>query len=332
MKIAVVGAGAWGTTVAALLSEKGYQVSIWCRESEVAESINKERKNSLFLPEVTLPPLEAFTEFQKLKEADLLVNAVPVQFIRDVWENIKSYLNKPKPVVNLSKGIEVSTGKRVSEIFSDLFGEIPYAVLSGPSFAAEVALKKPTAVSVASKDLNFAEKVQHIFHTRFFRVYTHHDVTGVELAGALKNVFAIAAGISDGLNLGLNARASLINRSIVEMAKLGKAMGAKIKTFWGLAGMGDLVLTCTGDLSRNRSVGLRIGKGEKLSDIVKSMKSVAEGVETTKAVYRLSYELGIDMPIATEVYKILFENKEPLASIKNLMEREPKFEFYWIED
>ncbi len=323
--LGVVGAGSWGTTVANLLAQKGNRVFLWCREREVAESIAKRRENTLFLPEVRLSDnIEPVMDVERMIECEVLVNAVPVQYVRGVWEKLKGFSGV---VVNLSKGIEVKTGKRVSEVLADL-GITRYTVLSGPSFAKEVALGKPTAVTVASKDEKLAVMVRDTFSTSHFRVYSHTDVVGVEIAGALKNVMAIAAGICDGLGLGLNARASLINRGLVEMARFGTALGAEEKTFWGLAGMGDLVLTCTGDLSRNRRLGIEIGKGKSLEEVLSSTLSVVEGVETVKAVKGMAEKMGVEMPISLEVYRVLFEGKSPEKSVKDLLERELKFEFH----
>ncbi len=322
--IGVIGAGSWGTTIATLLAEKGNPVLLWCREPEVAEAVNEKRENHLFLPGVKLPDaVRATTELKELADCRLVVNAVPVQFIRDVWSMMDF---TPEVVVNLSKGIEVKSGRRVSEVLSS-FGVENYVVLSGPSFAKEVAQKKPTAVTVASEREELAVMARELFYTSYFRVYSHTDVVGVEMAGALKNVIAIAAGISDGLGLGNNARASLINRGLMEMARLGRAMGARLETFWGLSGMGDLVLTCTGDLSRNRRLGMMIGKGMRLGEALKSLEGVAEGVETSRAVMSIARELKVEMPICTEVYRVLFEAKSPLDSVKDLLGREPKFEF-----
>ncbi|BAT71774.1 glycerol-3-phosphate dehydrogenase (NAD(P)+) [Thermosulfidibacter takaii ABI70S6] len=323
--VGVVGAGAWGTTVANLLAKKGLQVCLWCREKEVKESVEREKQNNLFLPGVKLSEnIKPTNNLKELEDCSVLVNAVPVQFIRQVWDGFDF---KCDYLVNLSKGIEVKTGERVSEIFKDL-GIDRYVILSGPSFAKEVALEKPTAVTVASDSEELAVSARELFSTSCFRVYSHTDVVGVEIAGALKNVIAIAAGISDGLGLGLNARASLINRGLVEIARFGVAFGAQEKTFWGLAGMGDLVLTCTGDLSRNRRLGLEIGRGRKFEEIVASSRSVFEGSETVKAVKKLADEKGIDMPISFEVYNILVKGKDPLLSVRHLLERELKFEFH----
>ena len=327
LMIGVVGAGSWGTAVANLLAKRGYPVVIWCREKEVAESINTFRENRFFLKGVRLDSgIRATNHLSDLSDAEVLINAVPVQFIRSVWENLT--VDGADLVVNLSKGIEVATGKRVSQVLGDFGVDASrYAVLSGPSFALEVAHGKPTAVTVAAEDEKLAKRAMSLFNSDAFRVYAHTDVVGVEIAGALKNVMAIASGISDGLGLGLNARASLINRGLVEMARLGVALGAQLQTFWGLAGMGDLVLTCTGDLSRNRRLGLRIGKGERLEEILASTREVVEGVETVRAVVAIARDLGVEMPISFEVYSILFEGKDPLKSVKDLLNREPKFEF-----
>ncbi len=325
MRVGVVGAGSWGTAVANLLADKGLEVLLWCREEEVEVSIKEKRENELFLPGVRLSNnIEPTLEISDLRGVDFLVNAVPVQYIRSVWED---FVSPNVPVVNLSKGLEVRTKERVSQIFEDM-GCSEYAVLSGPSFAKEVAVKKPTAVVVASEDPKISVFVRDVFAADYFRVYSHTDVVGVEIASALKNVMAIAAGISDGLGLGHNARASLINRGLFEMARFGIACGAKAETFWGLAGMGDLVLTCTGDLSRNRRLGLAIGRGATLKEALSSFRGVVEGVETVRAVVEMARDMEVEMPISEEVYRILFEGKEPRESVSDLLRRELKWETF----
>ncbi len=325
--IGVVGAGSWGTTVANLLASKGHGVLLWCREPEVAEAINSRGENPLFLPGVRLAPgIRAVCDLGELSCCRVLVNAVPVQFISSVWRGFRPDADL---VVNLSKGIEVATGRLVSQIFADM-GFENYAVLSGPSFAVEVAKGLPTAVTVASRREELAVAARDLFSFKTFRVYSHTDVVGVEVAGALKNVIAIASGICDGLGLGSNARASLINRGLVEIARFGVALGAELSTFMGLAGVGDLVLTCTGDLSRNRRLGLEIGRGKRLEEVLSSSRSVVEGVQTVRAVVSMAERLSVEMPISLEVYRVLFEGKSPAHSVRDLMRREPKFEFHWV--
>ncbi len=334
MRIAVVGAGAWGTTIAHLLATKGFEVCLWCYEREVAEAVNALHENILYLRGYKLSSeIKATHLMEDLKEADLYINAVPVQYIRSVWERLKVHLKDGSiSVVNLSKGIEVKKKELVHEILFEILEErLVYAVLSGPSFAVEVMEGKPTAVTVSSNNQEFAVSMRELFSASNFRVYSHDDVVGVEVAGALKNVIAIAAGICTGLGLGYNAIASLITRALVEIARFGEVLGAKSHTFFGLAGMGDLVLTCTGDLSRNRKVGIEIGKGKSLEGALRKLRGVAEGVETVRAVVEMSKELGVEMPISYEVYQVLFCGKRPYESIATLMGREAKFEFYWIK-
>lgn len=332
MKIGVLGAGSWGTTLANLLASKGYNVILWVREEGLLEEIKKKRINTWFLPEIKLNSNLCYTN--SLKEAvidtDFILIVVPAQFIREVVREIGPYLTKNKIIVCASKGIEVGSLKTLSQvIFEELSGLEPiYGVLSGPSFAKEVSLGYPTAVSIGCDHKQVCERLQKIFSTKTFRVYRNEDYRGVELGGAIKNVIAIGAGICDGLGFGYNPRAALITRGLAEMSRLGVMMGAKKETFMGLSGLGDLVLTCTGDLSRNRKVGLRIGRGEKLNDILNSMKMVAEGVKTCEALYELGRKKGVDMPITTQVYKILYEDKDPKSAVEELMVRDLKPEYY----
>ena len=335
MVIGVVGGGSWGTALAQLLAQKGHRVKLWILEPHLVEEIREKRENSLFLPGVSLSsriyPTNSLEEV--LEGSELLVNVVPTQYIRSVWGVVASKVPSV-PLVSASKGIEVSTLKTPDAIFEDILGKgglERWACLSGPSFAREVARGLPTAVTLACRDQSLARELAGIFMTPRFRVYTHDDVVGVELGGALKNVIAIAAGICEGMGLGQNARAALITRGLAEMSRLGVTMGAKPLTFLGLSGMGDLVLTCTGDLSRNKTVGVRIGKGEKPQEIMKGMSMVAEGVPTARAVVALSEKLDVDMPISAEVYKILYQDKEPAEALEGLMERAPRPEFYWVQ-
>ena len=332
LNIGVIGAGSWGTTLAKLLADKGNSVTVWSYLSETALEINEHGANSVFLPDIKLPDnLKATTDLESAcADKDLILSISPSHTVRGLIEQVKDIINENTLLVSASKGIENDTLKSMSDVFDEILGverakEVTY--LSGPSFAHEVSRELPTAVSAACLNISTAKKVQEIFSTNFFRVYSCTDVVGVELGGALKNVIAIAAGISDGLGFGHNTRAAIITRGLAEISRLGENMGAQPLTFLGLSGIGDLVLTCTGDLSRNRSVGLRIGQSEKLDDIIASMKMVAEGVKTSKAVFRLSELKNIDMPIAKEVYLMLYENKAPLESVKDLMGRDLKDEF-----
>ena len=332
IKVGVIGAGSWGTTLGKLLAEKGDDVTIWSYTQGPANDINERKENKDFLPGIILPDnLTATSDLHSACEGkDLILSISPSHTVRGILEKARDAIDTKSLIVSASKGIEEDTLKTMSDVFHEVLGverarKVTY--LSGPSFAKEVSLKAPTAVSAACADINIAKKVQGLFSTNYFRVYSCTDVIGVELGGALKNVIAIAAGIADGLGFGYNTRAAIITRGLNEISRLGVSMGAEPITFLGLAGLGDLVLTCTGDLSRNRSVGLRIGHNEKLKDVLASMKMVAEGVNTSKAAYRLSIAKKIEMPITKEVYLTLYEDKPPIESVKDLMTRDLKEEF-----
>jgi glycerol-3-phosphate dehydrogenase (NAD(P)+) len=330
-KIAVIGAGSWGTTLADLLAKKGHAVTLWAYEAELVQQMKVTRENNLFLPGIRLNDELTFTN--DLEEAyrgcTMVLNVVPSQVLRAVLRNSIPFLPHGITIVSASKGIEVDTLAIISDIYAEVIPEtleMSFAALSGPSFAREVAQEMPTAVTVASEWEEVAHRVQEAFTTNFFRVYRNHDVIGVELGGAIKNVIAIAAGISDGLGFGSNTRAALITRGLAEMTRLGVAMGADTATFAGLAGMGDLVLTCTGDLSRNRSVGMQIGQGRQLSEILGEMRMVAEGVKTTESAYNLSHKLGVEMPIIDQMYQMLYRNKPAREAVLELMTRNLKAE------
>ena len=330
MKTAVIGAGAWGTTLANHLAKKGEATSLWVREAELAEEMRTKRENTWFLPGMKLSEdLFISSEMSEvLRNAECHLMVVPAQFCRRVLSDIREMLPKRPVMVCASKGIELTTLSPMSRVFEEaLEGKKPrYAHLSGPTFAKELAEEMPTSIALGCEDKKLAESIQKLFFAPHLRVYTNPDFRGVELGGALKNIIAIAAGISDGLGFGLNARAALLTRGIAEMSRLGCAMGAKAETFMGLSGLGDLILTCTGDLSRNRQVGLRVGKGEKIIDILASMKMVAEGVKTTEAVHKLARKLEVDMPITEEVYALLYQDKEPSLAATGLMGRSLKGE------
>lgn len=329
-RVAVIGAGSWGTALAKLLAEKGHSVRIWCYESSVADQIQSERVNREYLPGVVLPDsVEAHTDHRNaLKEAQLVVAVVPSHAFRNVLAAASQYIHSESIVLSATKGLEVDTLDRPTEILSELLPDHQPAVLSGPSFAKEVGEGDPTAIVVACRDHGVATEVQRFFNTDRFRVYTNEDVLGVELAAALKNIIALGAGISAGLGYRTNSRAALITRGLAEMTRLGLAMGARASTFAGLAGLGDLVLTCSSELSRNRTVGVRLGQGESLDEILASMKMVAEGVRTTRAARALAEAHGVEMPIVEEVYNILFEGKNPKRATADLMLREPKPELW----
>lgn len=329
MRIAVIGAGSWGTALANLLAKKGLDTTLWVYERDLVERLQNTRINDLFLPDVCLDERLAFANDLSAavngRQAVVLVS--PSQVMRRVVAELGPYLGKPCLLVSAAKGIENDTLLLMSEVLEEELGPVVAgrcAYLSGPSFAREVAEELPTAVAVAAVDSEVARAVQELFRTDYFRVYTNADIVGVELGGALKNVIALAAGVSDGLGFGHNARAALINRGLVEIARLGAAKGAHAETFAGLAGMGDLVLTCTGDLSRNRTVGIEIGRGRKLAEILAGMRMVAEGVKTTLSAYQLAQKLGVAMPITEQMYRILYEDKDPRQAVSDLMMRQQR--------
>lgn len=328
--IAVIGAGSWGTTLASLLAKKGFDVILWARERETVEAIREKKENTVYLPGIRLPDNLYYTDnlFEAVKRARFIVNVVPTQFIRSVFSIIKSSLNNENTIVSASKGIEKKTLKTPSQILEEILGKKVY-VLSGPSFALEVAQEKPTAVTISGPEIKDRLLLQEVFSTSYFRVYEHDDPIGAEIGGAVKNVIAIASGICDALELGNNARAALITRGLHEIMRLGKRMGAKEITFSGLSGLGDLFLTCTSTLSRNYTVGLRLGRGETIEEISRSMRSVAEGVETSQSAMELSMKLGVEMPITEQVYQVIYQGKSPKEAAKDLMNRTLKPEFYY---
>jgi glycerol-3-phosphate dehydrogenase (NAD(P)+) len=326
--IAVIGGGSWGTTLACLLLGKGYDVSLWVHEKDLAEEINNTGRNSIYLPDVQLP--RGFTATagieNAVRKARYIVNVVPTQFTRAVFREAVKYIHEDALIISASKGIEQGTLKTVSAILGELSG-IEGAAISGPSFAKEVIRKLPTAVTLAARSPETGLLLQEIFTTDYFRVYTHRDILGVELGGALKNVIAIAAGICDGLGLGCNARAALITRGIAEITRLGEQMGADKRTFSGLSGLGDLILTCTSPISRNYTVGMKLGEGMKLTDILATTKSVAEGIATAQSAFELSRRHGVEMPIVEQVYRVIYEDAGPAEAVRTLMTRSLKAEF-----
>ena len=327
----MIGAGSWGTALASRLAENGHDVCLWAFEPELVGEINERHTNSLFLPGIELHP--GLTCSGSLQEAvsgrGMILLVTPVQVMRGVLKQVAPCITTDMIVANASKGIELETLRTVSQICSELLPQEVtgrFVALSGPTFAKEVARGLPSLIVAASRDEAAARRVQAAFSCPCLRVYTNTDVIGVELGGAVKNVIAIAAGICDGLGFGHNARAALITRGLAEMNRLGQAMGAQAETFSGLAGMGDLVLTCTGDLSRNRTVGFKLGQGMVLADILAEMRMVAEGVKSAESVYNLSRKLGVEMPIVEQTYRILHENKPALEAVTELMARGLKAE------
>lgn len=331
MKIGLVGSGSFGTALGSLLADKGYDVLLWTRSPEQAESINQHHKNNKHLSNLQLPEkMKASTSLKEVVlDKDLMLFAPPSHVLGAILQEVKDIIPENIPIVSASKGIENESLRLVSDIFEEMLPEKyhPYlSFLSGPSFAKEIVQKVPTAVTIASKNQFTAKKVQEVFSFSYFRTYWTSDVVGTEIGGALKNVIAIASGVCDGMGFGQNSRAALITRGLNEMTRLGVKMGADPMTFLGLAGLGDLVLTCCGDLSRNRSVGIKLGQGRKLSEILTEMNEVAEGVKTSKSAYMLSKKLNIEMPITEEVYKLLYEDKNPKEVVKYLMGRDLKKE------
>ncbi len=333
-RVAVVGAGSWGTALAALLAEKGHEVRLWAYEPEVAEEIQGSGENRTYLPGVELPSnLECTPHMQTaLRGAGVVLSVSPSQFVGAVMSEAAAHVPDDALVVSASKGIETSTLRTMDEVLSSVLSRPQmkgFSALSGPSFAVEVVGKAPTAVVVASRFEAAAVEIQELFQTDHFRVYTGTDVIGVELGGALKNVIALGAGVTAGLGFGHNTLAALITRGLAEIRRLGVAMGARAATFSGLAGVGDLVLTCTGDLSRNRTVGYRLGQGEPLEQILDDMTAVAEGVKTAQAVHDLAERYGVEMPIANEVYGMLVSGTRPRQALQSLMARDPKPEEWY---
>lgn len=331
LRIGVVGAGSWGTALANLLADKGYTIDWWVFEEDVCRQLTEARENSVFMPGVKLSAnLRPSNDLAAVvREKDLVLIVVPSHVMRSVVQQMARSLSPEVILVSASKGIENETLLTMSGVIRQELPQLEsdqLAVLSGPSFAREVVEGVPTVVTVASADPGCAQIVQHAFATPRFRVYTQDDIIGVELGGSVKNVIAIATGMLDGLGLGLNTRAAVITRGLTEIRRLGMAMGAKPRTFTGSAGVGDLVLTCTGALSRNHTVGRKIGQGRKLDEVLAEMRMVAEGVKTARSVYNLARRLGVEMPISQAVYQILYENMSPKEAVNQLMTRDLKNE------
>lgn len=329
-RVGVLGAGSWGTALANVLAQNGHRTTLWAYESAVADNIESKGRNEKYLPGVELHAALAATSdmARAVGDAEVIVSVSPSHVVRPVMQDAAPHVSEAAPIiVSASKGIEIRTDLRMSEVLvevlgNDLAGDC--VVLSGPSFAAELARRLPTAVTLASRSEANAIQVQRLFQNAHFRLYTQADLIGTELGGALKNIIALAAGISDGLGLGTNARAALMTRGLAEIGRLAEHLGGEGATLAGLAGVGDLILTCTGDLSRNRRVGLAVGRGEKLEDVLAGMTSVAEGVRTTEAARDLADRHGVEMPIVGAVYSILYDDVDPREALALLMSREPK--------
>lgn len=328
--IGIIGAGAWGTALAILSADRGYQVHLWASEAALADELRRERENARYLPGVELPPdIEPTPSLEEAVHAkELVILAIPSHAFRQVLVELAPFISRSSLLVSATKGLELPRGLTMSQVAREAlpFPHRRLAVLSGPSFAKEVSRKLPTAVVVASDELHVAQAIQAALNSSSFRVYVSLDPLGVEMGGAIKNVIAIAAGVADGLGLGCNARAALITRGLAEMTRLGVAMGANPQTFAGLAGVGDLILTATSDLSRNRRVGLMLAKGGRLPGILHNLQAVAEGVNTSGAILVLAERYGVEMPICREVHAILFEGRDPWEALQGLMARDPKLE------
>lgn len=331
---AILGAGGWGTTLALLLHRKGHRVRLWAYEETEVENIRQQGENVRFLPGVKVPPeIEVSTRLpQIVQNATLMVMATPAQHVRQVAQQLAACVPSPCPVLNVSKGIEIGTLRRMSQVLTE---ELPpffhplVATLSGPSHAEEVSRHLPTLVVVAAQNVRTSGLLQQVFMSDTFRVYTSEDLVGVELAGSLKNVIAIAAGVCDGLGFGDNSKSALLTRGLAEISRLGLALGSKPVTFAGLAGMGDLITTCMSRHSRNRFVGEQIGRGLTLSQVLEKMVMVAEGVATTRSAWQLAKDTGVEMPIVNAVFEVLFEERNPAEAVQQLMLRPPKPEVYW---
>ena len=330
-KISVLGTGGWGTALSIVLHNKGHNVTLWGSTPDYVEYLKKHRENKKYLKGIKIPSdLEITSDIAKTQiETDLIVIAIPTPYVRKTIKPFKNHYLPGTPIVSVTKGIENDTLMRGSEILRDVLGEQPIALLLGPSHAEEVARKLPTTVVIASKDIKLAKEIQDIFITERFRVYTNTDVIGVEIGASVKNVIAIAAGICDGLGFGNNSKSALITRGLAEITRLGIAMGGQRDTFSGLTGLGDLITTCVSPYGRNRLVGEQIAKGKKLSQLLEEMDQVAEGILTTKSVCKLANKYNVEMPITKEIYNVLFEDKDPIKAVNELMVREPKSE---IED
>jgi glycerol-3-phosphate dehydrogenase (NAD(P)+) len=339
----VLGGGGWGTALARLLARKGHRTRLWVRDPELAQEMVRERENKRYLPGVELPEsLVIFSDLEGIRDfGEALVLAVPSFAMRELARRLAGLLppagaraedrEREPALINLAKGLEQGSGKRMSEVIREELGPRPIFTLSGPSHAEEVGRDFPTTVVIAGTDLELGRRLQEALMTERFRVYLSDDLVGVEYGGAVKNIIALAAGISDGLGYGDNAKGALIARGLVEMVRLGVRLGARKETLFGLSGLGDLVTTCTSQHSRNRAVGYRIGRGERLDAILAGMEMVAEGVYATRVVRELARHLGVEMPITEAVYAILYEGAHPLEKLNELMTREPKMEWGWRE-
>ncbi len=328
-KVSIIGAGSWGTTLAVVLARKNIEVQLHSVFKEHNLAMQRKRQNALFLKGVKFPPtLKIATSLKQALANQIIIIAIPVKFVRAILKKIKKekVSLRGKIFVSISKGIEAKSLKRVSQIIEEEIGTSKIAILSGPNIANEVLKGVPSASVLACKNKTISKRLQVLFTNPTFRVYLHNDIVGVELGGALKNVIAIACGISDGLGFGTNTKAALVTRGLVEITRLGQRLGAKPQTLWGVSGLGDLSTTCFSPYSRNRSVGEQIGRGKGIMEVIKKMNMVAEGIETVKSAYRLSKKLNVDMPITREVYAVIYQGKFPKRAVADLMKRPLKSE------
>lgn len=329
--IGIIGAGGWGIALAKVLADKGEQVTLWCHGAESYHELQENRESHIYLAGILLPSSIKFTRSIEAAVIDksLIICAVPSHTVRGIMASASSYVSSQTTVLCGTKGLEEESQKTMGEVLAEIFGgpqQQRHAFLSGPTFAIEVARGLPAAVTVAARQEDTARDVQETMSTQNFRVYTSTDIVGVQMGGVIKNIIAIAAGISDGLNLGHNARAALITRGLAEMTRLAIRMGADPMTLAGLPGLGDLVLTCAGDLSRNRKVGIQIAQGKSVQEITQGTRMVAEGVRNTRSVYILARNLGAEMPIVEQMYKVIHEGKKPAEAVRDLMQRSLKSE------
>lgn len=329
--ISIIGDGSWGTTLSIYLNEKGFNVTLWSAFSDYAKELKEKRKNYKYLPKVKIPDKINITSDIDiaLDNSDILVLAIPSKFMREVLSKFKEKKMDDKYLISVTKGIEENTFKRMSEVIKEVLCLDSFSnlgVLSGPTIAYEIAFGKPAAAVIVSENKSTRLFLQEIFNSSRFRIYTNDDIIGVEICGALKNIIAIAAGISEGLDFGVNTKSALITRAMIEIARFGEKLGASSNTFNGLAGIGDLITTCFSKHSRNRTFGENIAKGKKTEEIINNMDMIVEGITTTRAVYEMSKKLKIDLPITTEVYEVIYKNKPPIEAVNNLMTREVKSE------
>jgi glycerol-3-phosphate dehydrogenase (NAD(P)+) len=329
-KIAFLGGGSFGTALSIMLAKKGVLVKVWDRNKSVVDDINVKKENIRYLHGSVVPiGVEASTDIKEVViDSEYIVLAVPSHVIRSLCKDIKEIVNKDQIIISIAKGIEAESGKRLSQVINEELPDNPIVILSGPSHAEEVAQDIPTTVVVTSENMEYAEKVQDLFMTNKFRIYTNEDIIGVEIGGAVKNIIALAAGVSDGIGYGDNTKAALMTRGMSEIVRMGTKLGGKKETFAGLTGMGDLIVTCTSMHSRNRRAGMLIGKGSTADEATKEIGMVVEGIKACKAFYGLKEKLGVSMPITDVLYKVIFEGKEPKYGVYELMTRDKKSEEY----